>query len=311
MDGIVIGIDAGGTRSVCQRADALGEVCAEVRGPGANLQSEGAAGVEGVLRALVAGVLEDTEAPAVICLGMAGVDRPEDVATVRGVLARIGRGARVVVVNDALIALEAGTPRGAGVVVIAGTGSIAYGHDRQGRAARAGGWGYVLGDEGSGYWLGRQALRSVVRAADGRGPDTALTPLVLAHYGAARPQELIHEIAGRGARPSAIAALARVVGAAAAEGDPIARHLVSVAARELTSAAASVVRRLGLKEAPLWLAGGTLTGVLSLRRAVEDEVASRLPDVHAAPLGAEPALGAVRLACDELAGRLTLPRYME
>lgn len=307
----VIGIDAGGTRTVCQVADAAGHVEAEFIGPGANLQSEGELGIEGVLGALLARAFGDSGAAAVICLGMAGADRPEDMAVVRGVLARIGRGARSVVVNDALLALEAGSGQGPGVVVVSGTGSIAYGRDRNGRAARAGGWGYVLGDEGSGYWLGRQALRSVVRAADGRGQPTALTPRILAHYGAARPQDLIHEIAGGGARPSAIAQLAQAVGEAAADADPVAQHLIRVAAQELTNAAESVVRRLGLGDAPLWLAGGTLLGVARLRRAVLDDVARRLPTMKAAALPIAPALGAVRLACDELAGRLALPTYID
>lgn len=292
---------------MCLLADAEGHVRAERKGPGANLQSEGERGVEAVLRDLIAGVAGNSGGPSTIAIGMAGVARAEDVAVVRRVVERIRPGARVVIVSDALVALEAGTPRGAGLVVIAGTGSIAFGRDAGGRSARAGGWGYVLGDEGSGYWLGRNALRAVVRAADGRGQPTLLTARVLAHYGAARPQDLVRAIAGSGSRPSVIAQLAQTVGAAAAEGDAVARHLIAVAGHELTSAAESVVRRLVLHAAPLWLAGGTLLGVEALRRAVVEEVARRLPDMTAEVLTVEPALGAVRLACDELAGRLALP----
>ena len=98
---------------------------------------------------------------------------------------RIGYKARVLVVNDALVALEAGAPGEPGVVIISGTGSIAYGRNAAGEAARSGGWGYVLGDEGSGYWIGRAALRAVLREADERGPKTALTPLLLEHFGVA------------------------------------------------------------------------------------------------------------------------------
>ena len=82
---------------------------------------------------------------------------------------RIGYKARCLVVNDALVALEAGAPDQPGVVVISGTGSIAYGRNREGEAARAGGWGYVLGDEGSGYWIGRAALaRGAARGRSAR-----------------------------------------------------------------------------------------------------------------------------------------------
>jgi glucosamine kinase len=304
---MVVGIDAGGTRSVCQLADADGRVRRDVRGPGANLQSEGESGVEAVIRDLVARVTVDGEPPAAVCVGMAGVARPEDVAVVRGVVERVMPQARALVVSDALVALEAGTPGGPALVLIAGTGSIAYGRDGQGRMARAGGWGYVLGDEGSGYWLGRNALRAVVRAADGRGRPTALTVPVLAHYGVTRPQDLVRAIAGSGARPSAIAQLAGIVGEAAVAGDAVAGQLIAAGAAELARAAESVVRRLGLRAAPLWLAGGTLLGVISLRDAVRAELARRLPDMAIAMLPDEPALGAVRLACDLVAGRLRLP----
>ena len=117
--------------------------------------------------------------PAAICLGIAGVDRPNDAAIVRGIMRRIGFNSRVLIVNDALIALETGAPGQPGVVIISGTGSIAYGRNAAGEAARSGGWGYVLGDEGSGYWIGRAALRAVLRAADHRGPATVLTPMLL------------------------------------------------------------------------------------------------------------------------------------
>jgi N-acetylglucosamine kinase-like BadF-type ATPase len=154
----VLGIDVGGTKTIGLLGDESGRIVASARGPGANLQAVGELELEKVLHA----VMQETvgplgAAPDVICLGIAGVDRPDDSATVRGILNRIGFKARILVVNDALIALRAGVPEGAGVVIVAGTGSIAYGCDRDGYAARSGGWGYVLGDEGSGYWMGRLA----------------------------------------------------------------------------------------------------------------------------------------------------------
>jgi N-acetylglucosamine kinase-like BadF-type ATPase len=136
---------------------------------------------------------------------MAGVDREADASIMRALMRRIGYKARIVIANDALIALVAGVGSAPGVVLIAGTGSIAYGRNARNEAARAGGWGYVLGDEGSGYWIGRQALRAVVRASDGRGPQTSLTPLVLEHYGAAQASGLVHAIYDRAVRPQTIA----------------------------------------------------------------------------------------------------------
>ena len=142
---VVLGIDAGGTKTVCHLADEHARTIVETRGPGANLQAPGELEVEKVLHQVISQALAGSGAsPTTICLGMAGVDRPRDAEVVRGILVRIGQRAQPFVVNDALIALEAGVPGGAGIVVVAGTGSIAYGRDAAGRAARAGGWGALL-----------------------------------------------------------------------------------------------------------------------------------------------------------------------
>jgi N-acetylglucosamine kinase-like BadF-type ATPase len=142
------------------------------------------------------------------------------------------------------VALVAGVGDAPGVVIVCGTGSIAYGRDRAARAARAGGWGHILGDEGSGYWIGRHALRAVARAADGRGPATALTDRVLNHFAVAGPSDLIREVYERDLRHHAVAQLARVVQQARDEGDELATQILERAAHELVGAARSVVDRL-------------------------------------------------------------------
>src|SRR5688572_12306128 len=191
----VLGIDAGGTKSVCLLADGQGRVLATARGGGANLQSAGELEVEKVLHGVMSEVLSGQDAtPAAVCLGIAGVDRPDDAAVVRGIMHRIGFRTPVIVVNDALIALVSGVGEGPGVVVIAGTGSIAYGRNADDTAARSGGWGYLLGDEGGGIWIGRSALSAVVRQFDGRGPVTLLTGLVLEHMRLSEPTELVHQV---------------------------------------------------------------------------------------------------------------------
>lgn len=310
----VIGIDAGGTKTVCQLAAGDGALVAESRGPGANLQAVGELAVEKTLHALMEDVLAGRGvAPAAICVGMAGVDRPGDTAVVRGIVQRIGRGAPMLIVNDALIALEAGAPEGPGVVLVAGTGSIAYGRDARGHAARAGGWGFVLGDEGSGYWIGRQALRAVVRETDRRGEPTALTPRALRHFGVARPEDLIREIYGGGVRPGAIASLAGEVQAALDEGDEAAEVILRAAAREHLRAAASVVTRLGLEEEAFAfvLAGGMFRAVPWMADQLEATLPSLAVRSSVTQLSVEPALGATRLARALALGRLTMPTYGE
>src|SRR3954451_17510097 len=272
----VLGIDAGGTKTVCQLANENGEVLAEARRGGANLQAVGELEVEKVLHEVMDEVIGDGDiTPAAICLGIAGVDRVEDAATVRGIMKRIGYKARVLVVNDALVALEAGAPGEPGVVVIAGTGSIAYGRNSRHEAARAGGWGYVLGDEGSGYWIGRAALRAVLRQADRRGPVTVLTDLLLNHFEVAAPSELIHQVYNKDLKPTAIAALASCVQAAFSQGDGVAIGILRGAAGELETFALSVARRLDLVGHPFAfiLAGGIFRAVTWL----QDELERRLP----------------------------------
>ena len=307
---VVLGIDAGGTRTLGLLADEHGRVLASARGPGANLQSAGELEVEKVLHHVIEDALGEIAArPTAICLGMAGVDRPGDADTIRAILTRIGYRARALVVNDALIALEAGLPGAPGLVIISGTGSIAYGRDEAGRAARAGGLGYVLSDEGSGYWLGREALRAVVRAADGRGPQTALTTAVLARHELTRASDLVRVVYARGAAPSVIAALAREVEAVADAGDPIAQALIDQAAAELVAMAESVAAQLALRAPAVLLSGGTLHGAARLRARTVARLGERLAGCSVRLLEAEPAAGAVRLALDVAAGRVAVPTY--
>jgi N-acetylglucosamine kinase-like BadF-type ATPase len=310
----VIGIDAGGSKTVCQLGDADGNVLRESRGPGANLQSAGELEVEKVLHDVLSDVLTDVaHAPAAICLGMAGVDRPADGQIVQGILRRLCRGSKTLVVNDALVALEAGAPGQPGVVLIAGTGSIAYGRDEHGRAARAGGWGHVLGDEGSGFWLGRQAIRAVLRAFDHRGAATSMAAPIMAHFGVSRAQDLVRPVYDEGMRPRAIAAVAPIVGEAADRGDAVATRIVDVGVGELAGSAVSVAKRLNLADRPfaLPLAGGIFRSVPRVRSLVLARLTDELPSARPSLLDAEPACGAVRLAAALVAGTVRVPVYLD
>jgi N-acetylglucosamine kinase-like BadF-type ATPase len=242
---------------------------------------------------------------------MAGVDRPGETALVRRLLEGLVTAAHIIVVNDALVALEAGAPGRPGVVVISGTGSIAYGRDARDRSARAGGWGYVLADEGSGYWLGRQALRAVMRQADGRDAPTSLTSRLLAHYHVGRAQDLVRKVYTGDLKPAAIATLASTVQAAASEGDAVASRIIEVGADELAGMAASVASRLELSRPEVVLAGGIFRAVPRMGEAVIARLSVRLPDARARRLEVEPAAGAVRLAIRAAAGESVVPGYVE
>ena len=309
----VLGIDAGGTKTACILADEHGNVVAEARGGGANLMSAGELGVEKTLHHVMDEAIGQLDVvPSAVCLGIAGADRPGDATVVRGIMRRIGFKARVVVVNDALVALVAGAGHQPGVVLIAGTGSIAYGRDAKDRAARAGGWGHVLGDEGSGYWIGRRALAAVMRQGDGRGAPTALRPAVLKHFGVSRPADLVHVVYEGGLTLPAIAALAPLVAAARQAGDAEAIRILDEAADELALSAASVIRRLSMEgEAfPFVLAGGIFDGVPWLRAALAERVCRVSPKATTTRLEVPAAHGAVTLALDALRGEVRIPEYV-
>jgi N-acetylglucosamine kinase-like BadF-type ATPase len=309
----VLGIDAGGSKTVCLLADESGRVLSEARGAGANLSTAGELAVEKTLHEVMEEAIGDRDiVPAAIGLGVAGADRPSDGQVLRAIMRRIGYKARTVVANDALVALVAGAGDAPGIVMIAGTGSIVYGRNAANRAARAGGWGHVLADEGSGYWIGRHALAAVMREADGRGPATLLTPAVLEHFHVDRPSDLVHLVYARDASLAGIAAVAPLVDRARDSGDEVAAIILGRAADELSLAAGSVVRRLGMEgEAfPFLLSGGIFGGLPWLTAEAMRRLRQMAPSASVRRLDQPPAVGAVRLALAELAGGARMPEYV-
>jgi glucosamine kinase len=295
----VIGIDAGGTKTVGLLADETGTVLAEVRGGGANLQTHGELEVEKVFDDLME-ALRQGRTIAAVGLGIAGVDRPHDEETIRAILRRLGHRETARVVNDAAIALVAGAPDRFGIVVLAGTGSIAYGVDKTGKTARSGGYGFLLADEGSGYWFGHQALRAAVRAADFRGPATRLVPILFESLEVSSVSELIPRVYEKGLPKARIAALAPLVQQAARAGDEVAAALIESGARELAVTVRAVARQLdfGSVSYPVILAGGAFKACPSMVDPLVKHL--ELPGAQPSLLQAEPAIGAVRLALDLL-----------
>ncbi|OLB60725.1 MAG: ATPase [Acidobacteria bacterium] len=308
----VLGIDAGGTKTVCLLADERGMIVSEGRGPGANLLAAGELGVEKVLHEVMETAIGDRAiTPAAICLGIAGVDREDEARTVRAIMRRIGYKSRVLVVNDALIALVAGAQDAPGIVIIAGTGSIVYGRNAAGEAARAGGWGHMIGDEGSGYWIGREALAAVMRAADGRGPATQLGGDILAHFAVDDESRLPRIVYDRDQPRMSVAALGPIVERAAELGDAVATRILERAADELVLAAGSVASQLNMRGDlfTFFLAGGIFRVVPWLSRELPRRLVEVAPRGQVQILDEEPAVGAVWLALAEARGGAQIPRY--
>jgi N-acetylglucosamine kinase-like BadF-type ATPase len=230
----------------------------------------------------------------------------------RGIMRRIGYKTRTLVVNDALVALVAAVGEEPGVVIVCGTGSICYGRNERGLAARAGGWGYILGDEGSGYWIGRRALAAAVREVDGRGPRTALTDDVLAHFGVPDAAGLVRIVYNREVPRANVATLGPTVQRARDRGDAVAMQILERAAEELSLAAASVASRLEMRgdAFPFILAGGMFRIVPSLVEQLRPRLLEVAPRADVRPLTVEPASGAVALALAEAHGRAAVPTYV-
>jgi N-acetylglucosamine kinase-like BadF-type ATPase len=173
------------------------------------------------------------------CLGFSG--GPADKVRILREILRTGR---LIVTDDALIALAGATAGEAGIITIAGTGSIAFGRNAAGKTARAGGWGYIYGDEGGGFDLVRRALRAALQFEEGWGPETALHSMLLEATGATSANDLLHRFyTSEFSRPR-IAGFARLVDEAALNGDSVARDILSSAAQQLAALAAAVRRQL-------------------------------------------------------------------
>jgi N-acetylglucosamine kinase-like BadF-type ATPase len=298
---MLIGIDGGGTHTVALLADAVGTILGRGEAGPSNLSAVGPekalAGLGVAIEAAFAAAGIPKQTVQAACLGLAGADRAGEQTILRQWADRVHLAESLELTNDAALVIAAGTPDNWGLALIAGTGSIAIGRTLDGRTARAGGWGYLFGDEGSGYRLVLSALEAVAQAADGRGPATSLTEAFLTRLQLQRPQELIPAIYRGGWDRTALAALAPLVFGQADDGDAVAKRIMGDAAKQLATSAAAAAHQLGWTEVvPLALAGGCLLKSHVYQQGVLEALQSL--NVKAAPVSLirEPALGAVRLA---------------
>ena len=300
----VIGIDGGGTRTTVALADVHGGEVLRRTGPPGLVDPRDPAASADVLVALIseARAAVGIEGPAAaLCAGLAGVGNAAEREVVCASLAARDVAQKVVVVGDGETALEGAFAGGPGILVIAGTGSIAYGRSEYGRVARCGGWGMMVGDEGSAFGTGKAALVAALRAYDGRDPATQLLPAVLDHLGLRTPGE-IPPWAGR-AEKSAIAALAPLVARVAAAGDERAEQLVAQAAQELAGLVAALSERLGpWAEKPAVVFFGGMFRTPGFPQRVEAALAEAVPGGVRIREAAEDAVGGALRMARALAG---------
>ena len=299
MGQFYIGVDGGGTKTLGAIAKEDGVILAQLEVGSTNHQSNPMEFVRGNLDHLITHLLTEVKAEpddvACICLGMAGVDRPEDKKLVKALIAEFLPNSECISVNDGVIALVGGANRPVGIIVIAGTGSIAFGFNEAGDHSRGGGWGNVLGDEGSGYALGLRAMRAVMRAHDGRTPPTRLREVVLQHFSLDRPEQLLGWVKEHLTNKSDIAALSRLLFVAVEQGDEIATKIMHEEAEELALAAFAVAGRLfpNRSDFEVVVGGGNLRKSQVYFDAFKKALSLRLPGVGVIRPQREPVEGAV------------------
>lgn len=296
LAGVVIGLDIGGTKTRGVRFEDGVAVADE---------SAGSSNVQNVSREEAALNLADLFARigggpvSKVYAGAGGIDTDDDAAALAALIEPHVPGASITVVHDSRLLLAAGGAS-TGVAVIAGTGSAAWGRNTAGQEARAGGWGYLLGDEGSGYWLGREAVRHSLRRMNQGLPVDQVTSALLAACGVDHPNKLIALFHSPETGRRFWAQQARLVVDAAAAGHAPSRELLDQAGKDLAGLAAQVLRKLGI-EGPVILGSGLGMNVVPLQESFRSHLAEAgVTDVRV--LGQDPVFGVLKLVSEAGSG---------
>lgn len=316
---LYLGIEGGGTRTVAAVSDESGHILGRGEAGPANPVKVGLPQAKRALLLAARAALRAAQCTAItrrrplaaVCLGLAGIGRPEMMRPIRAWIRRTLPARRHLLETDATIALYAAIGTESGILINSGTGSIALGRDEQGRTVRAGGWGSDFDDAGSGYDIGRKAIIAALRSFDGRGPGTKLEARLC------RALKL-PDIAALVTRPptaTLTASLFPLVADTARRGDPVARGILREAARELAELAHAVIRKcgpnLGPKRGPIQVAaaGGILRNNDMIYGWFRRELRERAPRARIFRLESEGVEGALRLAinidADRPGGRKT------
>ncbi|MBX3065009.1 MAG: hypothetical protein KF726_18655 [Anaerolineae bacterium] len=307
MSEVFIGLDGGGSNLRAVATDAQLNLLAEVQNSGVSANPsvvglpETAAQISAILEQVLRAIDRPSSAVRAVGLGIAGMADPRYHADLRSMVGAVLPDAQAVISSDFEIALIGATGERRGILLLAGTGSVGFGVNAAGEQALVGGWGYQLGDEGGGSWIGREALRLIVAATDQGIPCPPLGLTIMKQLGIEQPRDLVSWLYGRSATPPVreIAALAQTVLAAAAAHDSDALTIVEAAADALFRIARLVQQRLNVgpdfKRNQLAFAGG----LLQQSNPLSQRVCSRL-GLPTLPIPRyPPVIGAAILAIEE------------
>jgi N-acetylglucosamine kinase-like BadF-type ATPase len=304
MTRYVLGIDGGGTKTHAAIMDASGRLCGQGHSGPSNYNDVGVDKTRTNIATAVQLARKQAgfdERPfAAVFLGMASVVSPTDRAIINDIARDLGLApaGKIGVDHDCRVALAGGLSGRPGIVLIAGTGASCYGRNAAGEDWRAGGWGHIISDEGSGYWLGVRAMESAVRAYDGRGAPTTLQETVAQALGIDDMNDILHRLYVVGLARAETAALAPLVIDAAHAGDDVALGLLRRGAEELAECVLAVARRLNMAEGVIEVAlvGGLFQAGDVIRTPLNDALARRLPHYRTLLAEQPPVVGACLLA---------------
>ncbi|MFL6231408.1 MAG: BadF/BadG/BcrA/BcrD ATPase family protein [Pyrinomonadaceae bacterium] len=302
---LTLGVDGGGTKTQAIIADEKGRVVGEGLAGASNPLRVGVSQAAAAVREAFHRALDDAGARrsevAAAEVGLAGVRREDLRDRMRDELASLGVGA-VEVVTDAEIALYGATNGEPGLILISGTGSICCGKNARGRHTCAGGWGPIVGDEGSGSWIARRALVAVARATDGRGRPTALVAPCLEYFKIATAEDLSTAIYAPSLTNERIAGFARLVVETAKGDDEVAHEILRAAGRELARAAVAVIQKLRMEREEFQVAyvGGVFKAGALILNPMREEITRVAPRARLSPPQLPPALAAARMARAQL-----------
>jgi N-acetylglucosamine kinase-like BadF-type ATPase len=300
----VVGVDGGASKTVALIGTANGRILGRGESGPSNYHNIGARAAarsikKAVFQAMKRAGLTGVK-PAIAVVALAAIDSPKDRISARSFVrdAKISRISFVV--HDSVAALFAATRGRPGMIVISGTGSVAAGINGAGRYARAGGWGYLVDDEGSAYDVGRKALNRAFRAIDGRSPPTQLVSILRRRFKTKTLEDAQKRIYSDGMSVGEIARLAPLVSEAAVR-DKACREILADAGIRLAELACAVARRLKMtnEQVTVSVVGGNFKSGLPLLRPFQARIRSECPRARIAKLRLEPARGALALAASE------------
>jgi N-acetylglucosamine kinase-like BadF-type ATPase len=303
----LIGIDGGATSTLAIVGDQRGHILGHGMAGPANhhivgADASGQALKQAILKALQAAKV-NLDQVGFLLFGLAGLDHPlDDDRAYRQIIGSIGLDVSFEVVNDVVIAWAGATLGSPGVAVIAGTGCHAFGVNEQGERWKSSGWDYILGDEGSAYWIGLEGIRAAMRSHDGREGATALVDAMLKHYDLHDPVDMVRVAYAKGFGKTEVAAFARSVSQCAHEGDQVAQRILIEAADEIACAVNTVIRKLDMQahRFTVGLIGGVFRSGEPFFPRFSDLVLKTAPHARIEFARLPPAVGALLYAFYEL-----------